>query len=404
MADWRESRVPASFRGVSFFVVSTDLGIGRRTVQHVYPFKKEPAFSEDMGRKPRSFTVEGFVVGTEYEAARDALVEALEKEGPGELIHPTHGTRRVAVGSGGVVVRESSDEGGMARFSIPFDETPPKAAQPSAVVNAKAALRATAEKAKLAVGLEFLAKYSPGTLLSSVSGQLGAASRAMNTALATVQMGTQEIAALKRQVTALASDAAALAAVPADLLATQVEIFETLADGLLATSLDALDVVSPVLAVLSLYGFNPGVRPPGTTANRLIEQANFDATQHLTQRLVVIQASVVAVEQTFESFDAAIAARAAITDLIDDQAETVADDVYPVMLQLRADLVKAIPGDALELARLVQHTPAFTLPSLVLAHSLYGDLALESDLVRRNRIQNPAFVRGGEELEVLTRG
>ncbi len=402
MANWRDSHAPATFRGVSFFVEGSDRGGGRRTVQHVYPFKDDP-YSEDMGRKPRSFSVEGYVVGAEYEAAKRALLEALEKPGTGELVHPYEGTKRCMVAN--YRVRTSTSEGGMARFSIEFEETPAQAAQPSAKVDAKAAVRSSAQKAKLAVGLEFLAKYSPGTLLGSVTAQLGTASRAMNGALATVQMSTQELATLKRQVAALASDAAALANEPADLLAAQLEIFESLSSGLIAsTSFGALDVVSPVLAVLSLYGFDAGVRPPATTVNRLIEQTNFDATQRLTQRLCVIEAAVVAIELTFESFDAAIEARAAITDLLDDQAETVADDVYPALLQLRADLVKAIPGDALEQARLVNHTPAFTLPSLVLAHTLYGDLSLEADLIARNRIQNPAFVRGGTELEVLTRG
>ncbi len=72
-------------------------------------------------------------------------------------------------------------------------------------------------------------------------------------------------------------------------------------------------------------------------------------------------------------------------------------------MQLRADLVKAIPGTALEQARLIRFTPLVTLPSLVLAHNLYGDLSREADLLARNRIQNPAFVTGGVELEILSR-
>ncbi len=400
MAPWHDRMGPAKFRGVPFFVESAEMTGGRKGPVHEYPFKDEP-FKEDLGQAARSFPVEGFVLGLEYMAAREALVEALEKFGPGELVHPYYGTRRVAVEN--YRVRESANEGGVARFSIQFVETPAKPAQPSAIADAKAKMAASAAAASAAVGAEFNAQYSPGTVLSSVTAGLGAASVAMEGVLGTVRMEGQALARLKRAVGVLASDAASLAEVPADLLAAQIEIFEDLADGLIAAS-SALDPFSPCLAVLSLYSFDPGERPPATTSSRIQERACFDASRYLVQRLAIIYASLIAVEQVFPSYDDAIRTRVAITDLLDAQVELVADDVYPALLQLRADLVKAVPGDALELARLVSHTPAQTVPSLVLAHRLYGNLDLEADVIARNQIRNPVFVRGGVELEVLTNG
>ena len=55
---------------------------------HQYPYRDLP-FAEDLGREVRRFSVHAFVLTQpEY----DALVEALESEGPGTLIHPWYGS------------------------------------------------------------------------------------------------------------------------------------------------------------------------------------------------------------------------------------------------------------------------------------------------------------------------
>lgn len=399
MANWRDTaRLPAKFRGVEFWVTSSERSGGRDGPLHKYPFKDVP-FKEDTGRAPQTFRVEGVILGEDYKAQRDALITELEdRSGPGELVHPYHGTRQVVAQS--YTQRESTDLGGLATFSIEFVASTAKPAQPTSIPDAPALVRASSLRARVAVGLEFLAKFAPGTLLDSVTGQLGDVTAAMNATLSTVSMATQSLAALQRQVNDFADGAVALINAPEDLLADQILIFEALADGLIAS----VDAVDPIGTLLALYSFNPGVRPPGGTVNRLAEQVAFDQAQLLTQRLVVIEAARLAVELTFESYDQAVAARDTITALIDEQCETVEDDVYPALLQLRADLVNAVPGDSLELARLVAHTPRATLPSLVLAHELYGGLTREADLCARNAIRHPGFVTGGVELEILSDG
>jgi prophage DNA circulation protein len=200
-------------------------------------------------------------------------------------------------------------------------------------------------------------------------------------------LGVQQLAAFKKRLEDFEGALTTLVNTPADLLAQLTDIF----DGFV-TSTGLLDV----------YAFDPGTRPPATTSNREQEQQNFDAVQRLVQRLVVLKAAELAADETFDSYEAAASARDLIADKIDDQAEIAVDDTYPALLQLRADLVKAVPGDEADLHRLVKYTPAFTMPSLVLAYQLYGNLDLEADLVARNGISNPGFIRGGEELEVLS--
>jgi prophage DNA circulation protein len=212
-----------------------------------------------------------------------------------------------------------------------------------------------------------------------------------------VSLGTQALANLKRSVTNLQSSAGALASAPSQLLTEVSALVEALGEAMIEAAPH-----NAIGAILKLYGFSPGVRPPATTPNREIDQANFDATQLLFQRLVLVEAARMAIEQTFASYDEAVAARASITDLIDEQAEIAADDTYPSLEQLRADLVRAVPGEATDLPRLIEHTPHATMPSLVVAYDLYGDLSKEADLLARNSVRHAGFITGGVTLEILS--
>lgn len=383
---WRERMGRGSFRGAGFYLGNWERTGGRRGVTHEYPLRDQ-GFREDLGRSTRSFSVEGYVVGDDYLAARDALLDALEKSGPGEFVHPAYGTRRVAVTN--FRVRESNtDRAGWAQFSIEFEETSAEPVQPTAAPDVQGKLRSTVAAARDSVIAEFLATYSPGVHLESIGDALRSATLAVNNMLETVSMEEQAVALLRSRVTAFTAAASSLASRPSDLVAGLVEMISGLTAG------------DP----LGLYDFEPGPRPPGTTTNRRREQANFDALRRLVQRLAVVQAAALAIDATWDNYEAAVARRDAIAERLDDQAETAADDAYPTLLQLRADLVKAVPGDGQGLQHLVEHTPVATVPSLVLAHQLYGDVEREADIVTRNRVSHPGFVVGGTPLEVLSRG
>lgn len=397
MADWKDRLGPATFRKVSFFVDVTERSGGRAVVVHQYPFRNDPPYSEDMGAEGRAFPLEAYVVGHDYLSARDALLTALETEGPGTLVHPTYGTRRVVVKS--YRVRESNNEGGMARFSLEFLETSGPA-QPANTVDAKAAVTASAAAALSAVQSEFLAAYNKfATVRDGVTSALHAATGAINKVVDTVSSEGQAAAQLARSVANFAGSVNTLAGLPGNLFADQVAMFEDLASSLSASS--SVDVTAAILAV---YSFDPGARPSAPTPARAIDLANFDAAIALTKRIAVLQASRVALVQTFVSFDDAVRTRAAVIAAIDEQSASASDATYAAFRQLRADLVKAIPGDGNDLPRLLTYTAGVTLPSLVLAYRLYGDLDSEADLVARNKVRNPGFVPGSQELEILSRG
>lgn len=383
---WRDTMGPASFRGVKFFVDTSERTGGRRNVLHEYPFRDEP-FSEDMGRGARGFQVEGYLFGDDYFTTRDALITALEKAGPGELVHPYYGRRQVSL-AGPWRARESAREGGIVQFSIEFVET--QATDNDVVapqVDAAGSVKASAVNARAAVQAQFTTGFTIGPFMDSVTTAVQNISTALDTLLFGLSLGTQLQATLSARLGALVANADELVQAPEDLYLSLVGVFE---------------LVDAIPFLIDAYGFDQGTRPPADTANRALEQSCFDAVTLLTQRLAVLRAAELLADATFDSYDAAVAQRSAVADLLDDQAETASDDTYPALLQLRADIVKAVPGLDSDLPRLVVYTPPVTVPSLVLTHRLYGTLDLESDVVARNHIRHPGFIGGGRALEVLS--
>jgi prophage DNA circulation protein len=381
---WRDTMGPASFRGVQFYVDTSELSGGRRGVTHEYPFRDRP-FREDLGQAARTFGVEGYILGENYFAQRDALVSAFQELGPGELVHPYHGTRTVSVAS--FKVREQRQDGGICFVSVEFIETPAEPAQPTATPDTGGKLAVAVSNTRAAVSAEFLAAYAPGTRTESLEAMPGRVADAVSGALAAVQLEAQEGAALRSHLNALSTDAAALVETGAGILGALVDLF----GALFARSV-----------VLAAYSAGPGVRPPGTTANRVVEGDNFDALRRVTQRLAVVRAAELALTEPYESYESAVATRDELLDLLDEQAETAEDTCYPALMDLRVALVDAVPGAESDLPRLVTYTPARTIPSLVLSWELYRNVTGEADVLARNRVKHPAFLLGGVPLEVLS--
>ena len=123
--DWRQRLTDASFREAVFqFHVDTGgKSSGRRLANHEFP-KRNIGYSEDMGRKMRKWTVQGYIIisprNTDYIPQRDALVRALEADGPGWLKLPTFEPELVMCES--YSCEETRQKGGYVSFNMTFCE------------------------------------------------------------------------------------------------------------------------------------------------------------------------------------------------------------------------------------------------------------------------------------------
>ena len=127
---WRDRLLPASYRGIPFYVEAHDSVVaGRRTVVHEYPGRDAP-YVEDLGRAVSEWNITAYVLGRDYDVARDRLIAACGAAGEGELRHPYLGIQRAHCKA--CSVSERTGEGGVARFALAFVVSRP-ARYPAAV-------------------------------------------------------------------------------------------------------------------------------------------------------------------------------------------------------------------------------------------------------------------------------
>src|SRR3546814_21041436 len=80
--------------------------------------QRDDAYVEDLGKRPRQFEIDCLVIGDDYMSERDKLLDAVETAGPGTLVHPYLGS--IEAECVDCRWRETTEEGGMARFRFTF--------------------------------------------------------------------------------------------------------------------------------------------------------------------------------------------------------------------------------------------------------------------------------------------
>lgn len=384
---------PATFRGVKFHVTTAESSGGRKGPLHEFPFSEKPPVKDDTGRKARPFSIEGHLIGDDFLAQRDALVDALEQRGAGELNHPYFGVRVVSVES--FRERHSSAEGGMVTISIEFAEVSNELeAGPVAHGAPSAQLTAAAETVKERAVDSFTATVPTLAVFTdewnAATAALDEVTGKLRDALEAAAVPSAMLANFQRSLELPTMKLADFAS-PAAYLANLTASYVTAVGEALAAAGNA--IADPVRRMLDLYDAVT-VTDSGTVA----------AMSTLVQRAVLSSASTVLLTQTFSAYDDAVRARRAVLDAINAHTDVSVDDSYADFVDLRVAIAAAVPGNSGNLPRLQRYAPPETTPSLVVAFALYGDVSRELDLVDRNKLRAPAFVLGDQTLEVLAYG
>ncbi|CAI8864552.1 DNA circularization protein [Pseudomonas zeae] len=114
--NWRDRLLPASFRGVGFWIDQAKTPVGRKGQLHEYPQRDLPYF-EDLGQQAKTHDLTAFIIGADCLEQRDKLLKALE-QGSGELVHPWLGRLQVKVGE--CDMTHTRQDGGLVTFSLKF--------------------------------------------------------------------------------------------------------------------------------------------------------------------------------------------------------------------------------------------------------------------------------------------
>lgn len=138
--NWRDRLLPASFRGVGFWIDQAKTPVGRKGQLHEYPQRDLPYF-EDLGQQARIHDVTAFIIGADCLEQRDKLLKALEA-GSGELVHPWLGRLQVKVGE--CDMTHTRQDGGLVTFTLKFYPDQPLPF-PTATVSTQKVLLAKAD-------------------------------------------------------------------------------------------------------------------------------------------------------------------------------------------------------------------------------------------------------------------
>jgi len=418
---WKDRLRPASFRGAPYFVEVSRDPAGRRKVVHEYPLRAEP-YVEDLGPGIGPINQLGYVIGPDYMDARDVLIAALDKPGPGQLVHPYFGEMQVDALLGPVT--QSLDFGGMATFDLTYFKSGP-AANPQARTDTAAAVSRAADQAHLSNITDLVKDFDV----------LGAASWVTDQAVALVNDGLGFIDG-------------ALAALPiADAISTVADVANAVLD---IRSAVIVSIRNPLKLGRELTGAIAGIGSatttplgafreyerffksfdnlvPGTssTGNGAQAAKNVSAWKQFMQTAATVEMArqisggtpfengtgdldvpVIVADQPvepgqFDSADQAVQARDNVLARLDLLMNTAGDDVFNSLLDLRASVIDDVRIRAAQLPSIRQYYLPSTTSSLVLAHRLYGDAERAKDLVARNNVKHPGFIPGGQSIEVL---
>lgn len=411
-ATWRDSLLPASFRGIPFVIDQASTPAGQRGQLHEFVQRDEP-FYEQLGKQAQVHKLTAYIIGPDCFDRRDKLLEALEKPGPGELVHPWLGRMSVKVGP--CEVSHDRREGGMARFELElYPDLPRK------FPTARANTRQQAVKASKGLLDSALGRYSAAMAkVDAARISLMGLRNSVSGVFAAVQQQFAPLLSIVNDVTGFAQT---IMGAPNGLLSMFTSYFGGLGSGLfslfsssggssrssyrgaLSTATQHVESITAIDTVPQVSGADTG--------------AAAQATADLVQDMLLVQVGALVadlpVAPKVEPVVTAPSLEQQVSKPIERPEVPVADDV----LQLRDELIEAIWQASLKAdhdhyqaltdlrhslnahltavaesgVRLVDFTPEHSLPALVLAYRRFGDATREGEVVQRNRIRHPGFV------------
>lgn len=385
---WKERYLKASFRNVEFVVTNAGNDGGRRTVKHTFPNNDTPYF-EDLGRKNPQFTLEAFVVGEDYDAQRNKLENALNTPDFGRLVHPYKGAIDVVCIDYNVT--ETSNEGGVARFSITFgtqNEIVLTEEFVSTKLNAVVKKKSFLEKVQAWFAEAYAIGKAPMAILDKAKAGLDEISNTIASVKKVASLYdeyNQAINNLKGSILSIALDAEDLGKKIQDIVD-----FGTDAQGSLSSVPNAKAQVAELRTLV--------LPSSALVVNNVIDN------QKILQSKIALGSIVGLVgEVSFGSIQEASLFRDYVTNSINAliESDLVTDDEFSALQDLRTAMNVALEEQVENLSQLREVVVGDTVPAIVVSASLYGTIDKAEEIVARNEIEHNGFCNGAIPLKVL---
>lgn len=390
---WLDNYRQARYRGIPFFVPSTESGGGRRGATFEFP-KRDTPYVEDMGRKVRRFNLDAIIVGDDYMQIRDQLIRALEKKGTGKLVHPYLGSLDVFCND--YSFKESSTEGRMVSFSISFTES-------GLLEFPNVSIDTTVNTALKKTSALQQAKLNYMNRMLELKRDRRPIVAQWDLMKDTVEFGLEVLNNAKKTVSSVSS-------YKRDLL--------NLADNVGSAIFDD-DFLSQSILDLMTFGTNEDDEfavDESNAKDQLDEiqgMSNFVPTETISENdpsLIfadfyrinsVINSLGLMTIIEYDSVDEAQEIRQVVYEQLNEILINLDDDdLYTSLYDLQTAVTQDFDTRVDLLPRLTEYVPIVSLPALVIAHEIYGNIDEEQDLIDRNKIANPNFVPGSQAIEV----
>ena len=414
---WKDTLRQASFRGIPFGVFSSEGRFGRRNAIHEYPYK-DSVWVEDMGRAARRIGMTGFLVENgvatpgDVISQRNRMINAAEKSGSATLIHPTLGEMDISLID--FDWRERWDLGRVVELTFHFIESGAKTF-PEVKASTTDAVNAAADAADAAAGADFLTKA--GSMLKS---GISAVQQVVNTVQKYTRIaqnlinGATNLFHLVQTLTGqfgrfFGLSKTGTSSIPV-LVAKSAVSRQNVANSIAAANVSALALSAStasshpaaIQAVTSAFlAGSPNPRDAISSFQTMAESLSGGsgitaASNDLARRAAVVAMARAGALYEPTSHNDSVAIRSIIADqlaaeilIAADQGE---DSTFQSLRELRAKSIQDLTERGGTLADLVTVTTPNSVPSLVLAQRLYGDISRNDELISVASPIHPLFM------------
>ena len=393
---WTDGYLQGDFRGVPFFLKGHTFESGRRTAQHEFP-GRDGAFNEDNGRKNRAFKLSLYVVGDDYFDQRERLITALEKPGPGRLVHPYRGVYSVVVSS--FTQSEDVENGRIAFIDVQFEEDIKQPLTQISINTAKKLYTANSELVNV-LQSNLVARYPAGfglmlamkaaeTAVRSATGAIDSA----RSVVASVAEYRREMERIQGKITEFTLDAELLGKQISSLAGWGMDLFGV-NPPTPETARRMFDEITGLVSALQQPTTTPADDTPGANTANLINDFTISAA--------AASAAGIVAGIDFETVDDAEEIRGTVFSMLDGimNSPYVTDDIFnscaDTMTAVTMDLDRRIIG----LPNVVEFTATEREPVFTISQDFYGNIDKVDELINRNGVAHPGFFKALTPIKV----
>ncbi len=400
--NWRDRLLPASFRGVGFWIDQAKTPVGRKGQLHEYPQRDLPFF-EDLGQQAKTHDLTAFIIGADCLEQRDKLLQALE-QGSGELVHPWLGRLQVKVGE--CDMTHTRQDGGMVTFSLKFYPDRPLpfptatvSTQKVLLIKAEGLLGSAVARFEQAMTLIKAARIGIANLRNSLTGVYDVIKEQLKPLIAQYKQITELVRAVKELPKEVAAEFKGLLGDIKELKAFAKEGYR----GVIADVSQQIEAIRKADAPKITTGKDTNAAAQAMANlvqdTLIVKVAQWVASMPVASTPVKLSSTPSLDQQSKQPVSRqevpVMDDLQTLQKALNEVLQMAQDKAEPGHYQAIGDLKEALNGHFKAVAssgvRLVSKTFQETFPALVVAYQQFGDATRVTEVIQRNGLSHPGY-------------